>query len=64
LIPFPRQQSNAAWLPIAALNEAINASLADPKMTGRLAELGGAPLVLSSAALQNWSSTTSTNGEK
>ena len=32
------------------LNEAINASLADPKMTERLAELGGAPLVLSSAA--------------
>jgi tripartite-type tricarboxylate transporter receptor subunit TctC len=35
---------------INKLNEAINASLADPKMTRRLAELGGAPLVLSSAA--------------
>jgi tripartite-type tricarboxylate transporter receptor subunit TctC len=35
---------------IDKLNEAINASLADPKLTGRLAELGGAPLVLSSAA--------------
>ena len=35
---------------INKLNEAINASLADPKMTARLAELGGAPLVLSSAA--------------
>ena len=32
------------------LNEAINRSLADPKIVGRLAELGGAPLVLSSAA--------------
>jgi tripartite-type tricarboxylate transporter receptor subunit TctC len=35
---------------INKLNEAINASLADPKMTARLAELGGAPLVLSPAA--------------
>jgi tripartite-type tricarboxylate transporter receptor subunit TctC len=35
---------------IDKLNEAINASLADPKLAGRLAELGGAPLVLSSAA--------------
>jgi tripartite-type tricarboxylate transporter receptor subunit TctC len=32
------------------LNEAINASLADPKIMTRLAELGGTPLVLSSAA--------------
>jgi tripartite-type tricarboxylate transporter receptor subunit TctC len=32
------------------LNEVINTSLADPKIMGRLAELGGAPLVLSSAA--------------
>jgi tripartite-type tricarboxylate transporter receptor subunit TctC len=39
--------------PLAAinkLNEAINASLADPKIAARLAELGGAPLVLSPAA--------------
>jgi tripartite-type tricarboxylate transporter receptor subunit TctC len=38
--------------PVAAinkLNDAINASLADPKMTGRLTELGGAPLALSPA---------------
>ena len=35
---------------INRLNEAINASLADPKMAARLAELGGAPLILSSAA--------------
>jgi tripartite-type tricarboxylate transporter receptor subunit TctC len=35
---------------INKLNEAINASLADPKTTARLAELGGAPLVLSPAA--------------
>jgi tripartite-type tricarboxylate transporter receptor subunit TctC len=35
---------------IKKLNEAINASLADPKMMARLAELGGTPLVLSSAA--------------
>jgi tripartite-type tricarboxylate transporter receptor subunit TctC len=35
---------------IDKLNDAINASLADPKLTERLAELGGAPLVLSSAA--------------
>jgi tripartite-type tricarboxylate transporter receptor subunit TctC len=40
-------------MPVAAinkLNDAINASLADPKIAGRLAELGGAPLVLSPAA--------------
>jgi len=39
--------------PLAAinkLNDAINASLVDPKITARLAELGGAPLALSSAA--------------
>ena len=35
---------------INKLNEAINGSLADPKLTARLAELGGAPLVLSSTA--------------
>jgi tripartite-type tricarboxylate transporter receptor subunit TctC len=35
---------------VSKLNEAINASLVDSKMVGRLAELGGAPLVLSSAA--------------
>jgi tripartite-type tricarboxylate transporter receptor subunit TctC len=34
---------------IGKLNEAINASLAEPKVTRRLTELGGAPLVLSSA---------------
>jgi tripartite-type tricarboxylate transporter receptor subunit TctC len=32
------------------LNEAVNASLVDPKMIRRLAELGGAPLVLSPTA--------------
>ncbi len=40
-------------MPIAAinkLNEAVNASLVDPRMVGRFAELGGAPLVLSPAA--------------
>jgi tripartite-type tricarboxylate transporter receptor subunit TctC len=35
---------------VGKLNEAVNAILADPKMVGRLAELGGAPLVLSPAA--------------
>jgi tripartite-type tricarboxylate transporter receptor subunit TctC len=35
---------------INKLNEAVNASLVDPKMVGRFAELGGAPLVLSPAA--------------
>jgi tripartite-type tricarboxylate transporter receptor subunit TctC len=35
---------------VGKLNEAINKSLADPKIVGRLAELGGTPLVLSSAA--------------
>jgi tripartite-type tricarboxylate transporter receptor subunit TctC len=34
---------------IGKLNEAINTSLAEPKITSRLTELGGAPLVLSSA---------------
>jgi tripartite-type tricarboxylate transporter receptor subunit TctC len=40
-------------IPVAAinkLNDAINAGLADPKIAARLAELGGAPLVLSPAA--------------
>jgi tripartite-type tricarboxylate transporter receptor subunit TctC len=32
------------------LNEAVNASLVDPKMVRRLAELGGAPLALSPTA--------------
>jgi tripartite-type tricarboxylate transporter receptor subunit TctC len=32
------------------LNEAVNASLVDPKTVRRLAELGGTPLVLSSTA--------------
>jgi len=35
---------------IGKLNEAVNAILADRKMIGRLAELGGAPLALSPAA--------------
>jgi tripartite-type tricarboxylate transporter receptor subunit TctC len=35
---------------INKLNEAINGSLADPKLTARLAELGGAPIVLSYTA--------------
>jgi tripartite-type tricarboxylate transporter receptor subunit TctC len=35
---------------IGKLSEAINASLADPRMRERLAELGGAPLVLSPTA--------------
>jgi len=35
---------------ISRLNEAINATLAEPRIAKRLAELGGAPLVLSSAA--------------
>jgi tripartite-type tricarboxylate transporter receptor subunit TctC len=34
---------------VGKLNEAVNAILADPKMVGRLAELGGAPLALSPA---------------
>jgi tripartite-type tricarboxylate transporter receptor subunit TctC len=37
---------------INKLNEAVNASLVDPKMVGRFAELGGAPLVLSQAAFE------------
>ncbi len=37
---------------INKLNEAVNASLVDPKMIRRLAELGGAPLVLSPAAFE------------
>ena len=36
---------------IDKLNKAINAGLADPKIKARLADLGGAPLVLSSAEL-------------
>ena len=36
---------------IIKLNEEINAGLADPKIKGRLAELGSAPLVLSPAEL-------------
>ena len=35
---------------VGKLNEVVNAILADPKMVARLAELGGAPLVLSPAA--------------
>jgi tripartite-type tricarboxylate transporter receptor subunit TctC len=46
-IAAPKNTPAAA---IGRLNEAINASLADPKVVGRLAELGGAPLVLSPAA--------------
>jgi tripartite-type tricarboxylate transporter receptor subunit TctC len=34
---------------IEKLHEQVNAALADPKLTARLAELGGAPLALSSA---------------
>jgi tripartite-type tricarboxylate transporter receptor subunit TctC len=34
---------------VSRLNEAVNASLGDPKIVARLAELGGAPLVLSPA---------------
>jgi tripartite-type tricarboxylate transporter receptor subunit TctC len=45
-IAAPKNTSAAV---IGRLNEAINASLADPKLVGRLAELGGAPLILSSA---------------
>ena len=51
-VPFsefgaPRNTPAAA---VSKLNETVNASLADPKIVARLAELGGAPLVLSSAA--------------
>jgi tripartite-type tricarboxylate transporter receptor subunit TctC len=46
-IGAPRNTPAAA---VSKLNEAVNASLADPKIVARLAELGGAPLVLSSAA--------------
>jgi len=35
---------------VGKLNEAVNVILADRKMVGRLAELGGAPLVLSPAS--------------
>jgi len=35
---------------VGKLNEVVNAILTDPKMVARLAELGGAPLVLSPAA--------------
>jgi len=35
---------------IAKLNKEINASLADPKLSARLAELGGAPMPLSQQA--------------
>src|SRR5215813_7532646 len=35
---------------VSKLNETINASLGDPKLVARLAELGGTPLVLSPAA--------------
>jgi len=35
---------------VERLNEAINAGLRDPRMKARLLELGGAPLILSSAA--------------
>src|SRR5262249_60570342 len=35
---------------VTKLNEAVNASLADPTIVTRLAELGGTPLVLSPAA--------------
>jgi len=35
---------------VSKLNEAVNASLADPTIVTRLAELGGTPLVLSPAA--------------
>src|SRR5271166_6740827 len=40
---------NTAAEIVSKLNEEINAGLADPKIIGRLADLGGAPLVLSSA---------------
>ena len=46
-IGAPRNTPAAA---VSKLNETVNASLADPKIVARLAELGGAPLVLSSAA--------------
>ena len=40
---------NAPSQIIDKLNEAINASLADPKLQARLADLGGTPLVVSPA---------------
>jgi tripartite-type tricarboxylate transporter receptor subunit TctC len=46
-IGAPRSTPAAA---VSKLNETVNASLADPKIVARLAELGGAPLVLSSVA--------------
>ncbi len=46
-IGAPRNTSAAI---IGKLSEAINANLADPRMRERLAELGGAPLVLSPTA--------------
>ncbi len=46
-IAAPKNTSAAI---IGKLSEAINASLADPRMRERLAELGGAPLVLSPTA--------------
>ena len=39
---------------VAKLNSEINAGLADPKIKGRLAELGGAPFVLSPAELSKF----------
>jgi tripartite-type tricarboxylate transporter receptor subunit TctC len=46
-IAGPKNMPAAA---VSRLNEAINATLAEPKIAAHLAELGGAPLVLTSAA--------------
>jgi len=46
-IAVPKNTPAAA---IGKLNEAINATLADPKIVARLAELGGTPLILSPTA--------------